>query len=79
MDPALLPLLRCPIGGGPLTLDVITPLLPLLIERSRRMLLLSGILVEQEDVITVELRKLQVTNFQVARSGEWISILIRKS
>lgn len=62
-----------------LTLDVITPLLPLLIERSHRMLLLSGILVEQEDVITVELRKLQVTNFQVARSGEWISILIRKS
>lgn len=59
-----------------LTLDVITPLLPLLLKKSRRLLLLSGILDEQEDAITGELRKLQVANIQVERSGEWISVLI---
>jgi ribosomal protein L11 methyltransferase len=62
-----------------LTLDVITLLLPLLLEKSRRLLLLSGILAEQEDATTAELLKLQVTNLHVARAGEWISVLIRKS
>jgi ribosomal protein L11 methyltransferase len=62
-----------------LTLDVITPLLTLLVEKSRHTLLLSGILAELEDAITVELRNLQITNFGRERSGEWISILIRKS
>jgi ribosomal protein L11 methyltransferase len=59
-----------------LTLDVITSLLPLLFEKSRRILLLSGILAEQEDAITKELSKLEITNFEIERSGEWISILI---
>ncbi|MFN0140293.1 MAG: 50S ribosomal protein L11 methyltransferase [Pyrinomonadaceae bacterium] len=62
-----------------LTLDVITPLLPLLIAKSRRTLLLSGILAEQADAITTELRKFQITDFEIERSGEWISVLIRKS
>jgi ribosomal protein L11 methyltransferase len=62
-----------------LTLDVITPLLPLLLEKSRRLLLLSGILAEQEAAITDELRKLQITNFDIERSGEWISASIERS
>lgn len=62
-----------------LTLDVITPLLPLLIEKSRRILLLSGILTEQEDAITKEMSELEIANFQIDRSGEWISVLICKS
>lgn len=59
-----------------LTLDVITPLLPLLIEKSRRLLLLSGILAEQENAVIADLLKLQITNFQIEKAGEWISVLI---
>jgi ribosomal protein L11 methyltransferase len=59
-----------------LTLDVITPLLPLLITKSRRLLLLSGILTEQEDAIIAELKNLQITNFEIEKAGEWISVLI---
>ncbi len=59
-----------------LTLDVILPMLELLLEKSRSMLLLSGILAEQEGAITDELRKFQITNFLIARSGEWLSVLI---
>lgn len=61
-----------------LTLDVITPLLPLLIERSRRLLLLSGILAEQENAIMKELTRLEIADLDIGRSGEWISILVRK-
>ncbi|MGB7203453.1 MAG: 50S ribosomal protein L11 methyltransferase [Pyrinomonadaceae bacterium] len=59
-----------------LTLDVITPLLPLLIGKSRQLLLLSGILVEQEDAVIADLLKLQISNFQIENAGEWISVLI---
>ena len=59
-----------------LTIDVITPLLPLLLEKSRRVLLLSGILVEQEDAVIADLLKLQISNFQIENAGEWISVLI---
>lgn len=69
----------CDFVCANLTLDVITPLLLLLVEKSRRFLLLSGILAEQEDAITGELRKLQITNFHIERASEWISVLIRKS
>lgn len=62
-----------------LTLDVIAPLLPLLIGKAQRLLLLSGILAEQEDGVTKELGKLEITDFDIGRSGEWISILIRRS
>lgn len=59
-----------------LTLDVITPLLPLLVEKSRHTLLLSGILAEQEDAVIADLLKLQISNFQIESAGEWISVLI---
>ena len=66
----------CDFVCANLTLDVIMPLLPMLLGKSRLLLLLSGILVEQEDTIKRELGRLQVTEFQVERAGEWISILI---
>jgi ribosomal protein L11 methyltransferase len=59
-----------------LTADVILPLLRLLIEKTNRILVLSGILLEQEKLITDELRRLQVPNFKIEIDGEWISILI---
>ena len=59
-----------------LTADVILPLLPLLVEKARKKLVLSGILKKQENSITEKLRELQVTDFKVQTDGEWISILV---
>jgi ribosomal protein L11 methyltransferase len=57
-----------------LTADVIVPLLPLLIEKTKRILVLSGILKEQEDSVLAELRKLKIENPKIETSGEWISV-----
>jgi ribosomal protein L11 methyltransferase len=59
-----------------LTIDVIVPLLPLLVEKSKRILVLSGILKEQENQIVEELRKLQITNYKIETLGMWISVTI---
>jgi ribosomal protein L11 methyltransferase len=59
-----------------LTLDVILPLLPLLFEKTRKTLVLSGILKEQEASITTALRDLGPMELNVARSGEWISVTV---
>jgi ribosomal protein L11 methyltransferase len=61
-----------------LTLDVIEPLLPLLLDRSRRILVLSGILVEQEAAIVGTLHERGVKH-QVDRKGEWISVVIDRA
>jgi len=58
-----------------LTADTILPLLPLLLEKTRRILLLSGILKEQEGSVVSQLEKLGVNDLQIKESGEWISIL----
>ncbi|MEQ1921489.1 MAG: 50S ribosomal protein L11 methyltransferase [Pyrinomonadaceae bacterium] len=60
-----------------LTADVIGPILPLLIAKTKNILLLSGILAEQEELITAELLKFQISNYQIEYSGEWISVLIK--
>jgi len=60
-----------------LTADVILPILPLLIEKSRKILVLSGILREQEKLITDELEKFQISDYKVETDGEWISIQVR--
>ncbi|MBX3243837.1 MAG: 50S ribosomal protein L11 methyltransferase [Acidobacteria bacterium] len=59
-----------------LTLDVIEPILPMLLERSRRLLLLSGILAEQEPQIRRALEKEGINDIDVAYSGEWISVVV---
>ena len=59
-----------------LTLDVIEPILPLLIEKSNRILVLSGILKEQEDLIVARLEKAEIKNAQISTFGEWISVII---
>lgn len=61
-----------------LTIDVITPLLPLLIEKFEKVLVLSGILQEQENVIVAELRKFGIANPHINHSGEWISVVVKK-
>jgi ribosomal protein L11 methyltransferase len=59
-----------------LTADVILPILPLLIEKSKSILVLSGILKTQEDLIVEELNKFQITDFKIETDGEWISVLV---
>ena len=62
-----------------LTADVIIPILPLLVEKFEKFLVLSGILKEQENWVVSELNKLNVENFQIEQDGEWISIEIKKN
>ncbi|MEJ7623261.1 MAG: 50S ribosomal protein L11 methyltransferase [Pyrinomonadaceae bacterium] len=62
-----------------LTLDVITPILPLLVSKARGILLLSGILADQRDSIEYELSKEQISEFQFEVAGEWCSVLVVKS
>jgi ribosomal protein L11 methyltransferase len=61
-----------------LTLDVITRLLPKLIANTSEILLLSGILIEQQEAIKREVLKFQISNLKFTYSGEWISVLIHK-
>lgn len=60
-----------------LTADVIIPLLPLLMEKSKRILVLSGILKEQESLVVLELKKFRFSDFKIKTDGEWISIEVR--
>ena len=57
-----------------LTADVLLPILPLLIEKTKKFLVLSGILKEQEDLIISEMNKFQISNFKIETDGEWISL-----
>ncbi len=59
-----------------LTADVILPLLPLLIEKTKKTLVLSGILKEQEDLIVSEMQKFGIEKPKIECSGEWISIIV---
>lgn len=58
--------------------DVIIPILPLLLEKSKKFLILSGILKEQERRMSEELRKLRIADFQIETDGEWIAIKIAR-
>jgi ribosomal protein L11 methyltransferase len=55
-----------------LTLDVIEPILPLLIQNTGKTLILSGILVDQEGQIIAALKHLGISDVVVTRAGEWI-------
>jgi ribosomal protein L11 methyltransferase len=59
-----------------LTLDAIVSILGLLLAKSGRYLVLSGILSEQEKAIIDELGKYGVTDAEVEHSGEWISVIV---
>lgn len=60
------------------TIDVIAPLLPLLLEKSRQILVLSGILTDQKEQIETELKKHGIEKTEIETQGEWISVLVRK-
>lgn len=57
-----------------LTLDVILPMLDLLLSKSKRMLIMSGILADQEPMITAALNERDIADHRIERLGEWISV-----
>jgi ribosomal protein L11 methyltransferase len=60
-----------------LTLDVIQPILPELLSKTKKYLILSGILVEQEASILEALEKIAVSGPELRRAGEWIAVIVR--
>lgn len=61
-----------------ITIDIIIPLFPMLLGKSKQILVLSGILREQENQILAELEKFNIENPKIERLGEWISVTIKK-
>ena len=59
-----------------LTIDVILPVLDLLLSKSRRILVVSGILGEQESMITSALTERGIDAYRIERLGEWISVTV---
>lgn len=59
-----------------LTIDVIVPILPMLLEKTGKLLVLSGILVEQKEIISSELQKFEISNFKFEIKDEWIAVII---
>src|SRR5829696_3782625 len=59
-----------------LTLDVILPNLEMILSKTKRVLILSGILTVQEDEILGALVSFGHSNAEVARAGEWISVTV---
>ena len=59
-----------------LTLDVIEPLLPLLLKKSKKILLMSGILVDQRPEIVRALADCRVSDPEMNEAGEWLSVVI---
>ncbi len=59
-----------------LTLDVIEPLLPLLLRKTSKILVMSGILVEQRTEIVRLLADCGVIDPEVNEAGEWISVIV---
>ncbi|MEP6703638.1 MAG: 50S ribosomal protein L11 methyltransferase [Acidobacteriota bacterium] len=61
-----------------LTLDVIQPLLPLLLRKACKVLVLSGILAEQRAEIVRFLADLGASDPEVNEAGEWLSVVVTR-
>ncbi len=61
-----------------LTADVILPMLELLTQKVRKVLVLSGILKVQESSVADKLNELGMSAFKIQTDGEWISIVLDK-
>ena len=61
-----------------LTIDVILPILDLLLSKSQRLLVMSGILGEQESMIVQALGERGISDQRIERLGEWISITVQR-
>ena len=61
-----------------LTLDVIVPILPLLVSKSKQFLVLSGILKEQQTLMTDQLTDVGINDPLIETDGEWISVTVSR-
>ena len=59
-----------------LTLDVIEPILELLTQKTRKTLVMSGILAEQQPQIERALTDVGINDAAITQSGEWISLIV---
>ncbi len=59
------------------TADVIVPLMPPLVTKSRKILVLSGILREQQEEVLTALNAQTDRPFTIETDGEWISITVK--
>jgi ribosomal protein L11 methyltransferase len=59
-----------------LTLDVIVTILPLLLAKTRKTLVLSGVLEEQRDAMERSLVDSGASRYHIEQSGEWIAITV---
>ena len=59
-----------------LTLDVILPILSMLVEKTGKTLVLSGILAEQRSEIVTALALLEKNDAEIKQDGEWISVVV---
>jgi len=59
-----------------LTLDVIEPLLPTLLVKAKKTLVLSGILFDQQQQIVNALEAQGRNGFDISRAGEWICVVL---
>jgi ribosomal protein L11 methylase PrmA len=53
-------------------------MLALLLDKSRKYLVLSGILAEQETQILDQLKSFGVNDTSVERDGEWMAVIIKR-
>lgn len=60
-----------------LTLDVIQPILPELLSKAKKFLILSGILLEREVSILESLEKIGVSSPELRHAGEWIAVIVQ--
>lgn len=67
---------RCDFVCANLTADVIIPILPLLMEKTRETLVMSGILAEQTQSIADALANQGAGKHFITHSGEWISVTV---
>ncbi len=61
-----------------LTLDIIIPLLPILGGKTRKTLVLSGILAEQEQIAVNAMKASVFKDLRIERAGEWIAIIAER-
>jgi len=68
---------RCDLVCANLTADVIVSILPMLLDKTNRTLVLSGILAEQEKMVLEAMAPRRPR--EVNRAGEWIAVIVERN
>jgi ribosomal protein L11 methyltransferase len=68
---------KCDFVAANLTVDVIVPMLSLLLKKSEKWLLMSGILAEHQQQVFEQLERNHIESAEIEQSGEWISVVVK--